>query len=49
MVSLAYEHPLLNGAILKACRLDLSLALETESRGRSAGPGEIGWFEISDF
>ena len=37
MVSLAYEPPLLNGAILKACRLDLSFALET-----AGGDGVLG-------
>jgi len=46
MVSLAYEPPLLNGEILKACRRDLSFALETAGGGRSAGRGEIGWFEL---
>ena len=46
MVSLAYEPPLLNGEILKACRRDLSFALETAGGGRNAGRGEIGWFEL---
>ena len=49
MVSLAYEPPLLNGAILKACRRDLSFALETAGGGRSAGRGEIEWFENQGF
>ena len=40
------EPPLLDGAILKACRRDLSFALETAGGGRNAGRGEIGWFEL---
>ena len=40
------EPPLLDGAILKACRRDLSFALETAGGGRNAGRGEIGWFEF---
>ena len=46
MVSLAYEPPLLNGEILKACRRDMSFALETAGGGRSAGRREIGCFEL---